>query len=44
MLEVQRLTVPEVERAIADGALVDATSIAADARATLQGVLSRLSV
>jgi ADP-ribose pyrophosphatase len=41
--EVKRLTVPEVEQAITDGALVDATSIAADARATLQGVLGALS-
>jgi ADP-ribose pyrophosphatase len=39
ILEVKRLTVQEVERAIADGTLVDAKSIAADARAKLQGVL-----
>jgi hypothetical protein len=40
ILEVKRLTVEEVERAIADGALVDAKSIAAYARAKLQGVLA----
>jgi ADP-ribose diphosphatase len=39
ILEVKRLTVQEVERAIADGTLVDAKSIAAYARAKLQGVL-----
>lgn len=39
ILEVKRLTVPEVERAVADGALVDAKSIAAYARATPQGGL-----
>ena len=44
ILEVQPLTVPEVERAIADGALVDAKSIAAYARATRQGVLGGMSV
>jgi ADP-ribose pyrophosphatase len=43
ILEVKGLTVQEVERAIADGALVDAKSIAAYARATLQGVLSGMS-
>jgi len=43
ILEVKRLTVEEVERAIADGTLVDAKSIVAYARATLQGVLSRMS-
>jgi ADP-ribose pyrophosphatase len=43
MLEVKRLTVPEVERAIADGALVDAKSIAAYERARLQGVLGGTS-
>jgi ADP-ribose pyrophosphatase len=43
ILEVKRLTVQEVERAIADGTLVDAKSIAAYARATLQGVLGGLS-
>jgi ADP-ribose pyrophosphatase len=43
ILEVKGLTVQEVERAIADGSLVDAKSIAAYARATLQGVLSRMS-
>ena len=43
ILEVKGLTVQEVERAIADGTLVDAKSIAAYARATLQGVLSRMS-
>jgi len=37
ILEVKRLTVQEVERAIVDGALVDAKSIAAYARARLQG-------
>jgi ADP-ribose pyrophosphatase len=40
ILEVKRLTVQEVERAMADGALVDAKSIAAYARATLQGALA----
>jgi ADP-ribose pyrophosphatase len=43
LLEVKRLTVPEIERAIADGALVDAKSLSAYARATLQGVLAGLS-
>ena len=43
ILEVKRLTVPEVERAIAEGALVDAKSIAAYARATRQGVLGGAS-
>jgi ADP-ribose pyrophosphatase len=43
IIEVKRLTVREVERAIADGALVDAKSIAAYARATLQGVLAGMS-
>jgi ADP-ribose pyrophosphatase len=43
IIEVKGLTVPEVERAIADGALVDAKSIAAYARAKLQGVLAGLS-
>jgi hypothetical protein len=43
IIEVKGLTVQEVERAIADGTLVDAKSIAAYARATLQGVLSRMS-
>ena len=43
ILEVKRLTVQEVERAIADGALVDAKSIAAYARAKLQGVLGGMS-
>ena len=43
ILEVKRLTVREVERAIADGALVDAKSIAAYARAKLQGVLAGMS-
>jgi ADP-ribose pyrophosphatase len=43
ILEVKRLTVQEVERAIADGALVDAKSIAAYARAKLQGVLAGMS-
>jgi ADP-ribose pyrophosphatase len=43
ILEVKRLTVQEVERAIADGALVDAKSIAAYTRATLQGVLGETS-
>jgi hypothetical protein len=37
---VKRLTVQEMERAIADGTLVDAKSIAAYARATLQGALA----
>jgi ADP-ribose pyrophosphatase len=40
ILEVKRLTVQEVERAIAAGALVDAKSIAAYARAKLQGILT----
>jgi ADP-ribose pyrophosphatase len=43
ILEVKRLTVQEVERAIADGTLVDAKSIAAYARAKLQGVLAGMS-
>ena len=43
ILEVKGLTVQEVERAIASGVLVDAKSIAAYARATLQGVLSGMS-
>jgi ADP-ribose pyrophosphatase len=43
ILEVKRLTVQEVERAIADGALVDAKSIAAYGRAKLQGVLGEMS-
>jgi ADP-ribose pyrophosphatase len=43
IIEVKRLTVQEVERAIADGALVDAKSIAAYARAKLQGMLGGLS-
>ena len=43
ILEVKRLTVREVERAITDGALIDAKSIAAYARATLQGVLAGMS-
>jgi hypothetical protein len=40
ILEVKGLTVQEVERAIASGALVDAKSIAAYARAKLQGALA----
>jgi ADP-ribose pyrophosphatase len=43
ILEVKQLTVQEVEQAIVDGALVDAKSIAAYARATLQGVLGGMS-
>jgi ADP-ribose diphosphatase len=43
ILEVKELTVQEVERAIGDGTLVDAKSIAAYARAKLQGVLSGMS-
>jgi ADP-ribose pyrophosphatase len=43
ILEVKRLTVEEVERAIAGGALVDAKSIAAYARAKLQGALGGTS-
>jgi ADP-ribose pyrophosphatase len=43
ILEVKRLTGEEVESAIAGGALVDAKSIAAYARAKLQGVLSGMS-
>jgi ADP-ribose pyrophosphatase len=42
ILEVKRLTVPEVEQAIADGTLVDAKSIAAYARAKLQGMLGEV--
>jgi ADP-ribose pyrophosphatase len=44
ILEVKGLTVQEVERAIADGTLVDAKSIAAYARATLQEILGGMSV
>ena len=40
IIEVKGLTVQEVERSIADGRLVDAKSIAAYARATLQGALA----
>jgi ADP-ribose pyrophosphatase len=43
ILEVKRLTVQEVERAIADGTLIDAKSIAAYARAKLQGALGGMS-
>ena len=43
ILEVKRLTVQKVEQAIADGTLVDAKSVAAYARAKLQGVLSGMS-
>ena len=43
IIEVKRLTVQEVERSIADGTLVDAKSIAAYARAKLQGVLAGMS-
>ena len=43
IIEVKGLTVQEVERAIAEGTLVDAKSIAAYARAKLQGVLSGMS-
>jgi len=43
IIEVKRLTVQEVERAMADGKLVDAKSIAVYARATLQGVLGGVS-
>ena len=43
ILEVKRLTMPEVERSIADGTLVYAKSIAAYARARLQGMLGGLS-
>jgi hypothetical protein len=43
LAKVERLTVQEVERAIADGTLVDAKSIAAYARATLQGMLAGMS-
>jgi ADP-ribose pyrophosphatase len=42
-IDVKPFTVQEVERSIADGTLVDAKSIAAYARARLQGVLSGLS-
>ena len=42
-IEVRPFTVPEVERSIADGTLVDAKSIAAYARATRQGVLGGTS-
>ena len=44
ILEVKQLTVQEVERVIASGALVDAKSIAAYARAKLQGVLGGMSI
>ena len=44
IIEVKRLTVQDVERAIADGTLVDAKSIAAYARATLQEILGGMSV
>lgn len=40
ILEVKRLSVAELEQAIASGALVDAKSIAAYTRAQLQGVLA----
>jgi ADP-ribose pyrophosphatase len=43
IIEVKGLTVQEVERAIAEGTLVDAKSIAAYARAKLQGVPSGMS-
>jgi hypothetical protein len=43
ILEVKRLTAREVERAIADGAMVDAKSIAAYGRAKIQGVLAGMS-
>jgi ADP-ribose pyrophosphatase len=43
ILEVKGLTAQEVERVIADGALVDAKSIAAYARAKLRGVLAERS-
>ena len=43
IIEVKGLTVQEVEQAIAEGTLVDAKSIAAYARAKLQGVLSGMS-
>jgi ADP-ribose pyrophosphatase len=43
IIEVKRLTAQEVERAIADGALVDAKSTAAYSRAKLQGVLAGTS-
>jgi ADP-ribose pyrophosphatase len=39
VIDVKPMTVREVEQAIMDGALVDAKSIAAYARAKLQGVL-----
>jgi ADP-ribose pyrophosphatase len=43
ILEVKGLTAQEVERVITDRALVDAKSIAAYARAKLQGVLAEMS-
>jgi ADP-ribose pyrophosphatase len=43
IIEVKQLTVHEVEQAIADGTLIDAKSIAAYARAKLQGVLAGMS-
>jgi ADP-ribose pyrophosphatase len=43
IIEVKRLTVQEVERAVADGSLIDAKSIAAYARATLQRALAGIS-
>jgi ADP-ribose pyrophosphatase len=42
VIEMTPLTVQEVERAIASGTLGDAKSIAAYARAPLQGVLARM--
>jgi ADP-ribose diphosphatase len=44
ILEAKGLTVQEVQRAMADGALVDAKSVAAYTRATLQGVLGGMSI
>jgi ADP-ribose pyrophosphatase len=43
ILDVKRLTSREVERAIADGAMVDAKSIAAYTRAKMQGILAGMS-
>jgi hypothetical protein len=43
ILEVKRLTVQEVKQAMVEGALVNAKSIVAYARATLQGALGGMS-
>ncbi len=43
VIDVKPMTVREVEQTMMDGALVDAKSIAAYARAKLQGVLGGMS-